>query len=267
MIYLSGISSFGSATKSYMPKRVSCHSWPHLGPYWYARDLSGPCVVLSNYCLGDFSSNSSGHASVVLRGIFYPKYYKRNASGLLFPLRHVPSCWKTPQTSIWCLPLPWGNCAPKELWRLEGDKYLWWFGHWLTFKNSLLGVFVYFYRNPNMARVSPTFTGMFLCHHHACTDTRPLDLQTGWAFNATAWWNTWVIFGTSLQNNYAVEINFSIVSLACVLSSLMLVSFNGSFGSMVSLIVLPAIAFCTIAGDQWMSPCWWWGFLRWFRWW
>ena len=192
--------------------------------------LSGPCVVLSNYSLGDFSSNSSGHPCFGLRDIFYPINFKRNVSGLPTPPRPAPLCWKTPQSFKLYLPLPWGNCAPKEPWKLEGDKYLWWFGHRPTFKNSLGGAFDYSYRNPNMAGVSPTFTGMFLCGPRACTDIRPLALQRGLAFNATARWNTSDIFETPLQINYAAGMNFSIVSLACVLPPFMFVSFNGSVG-------------------------------------
>lgn len=49
-------------------------------------------------------------------------------------------------------------------------------------------------------------------------------------FNATARWNTSNIFETSLQINYTVGMNFSIVSLICVLPPFMLVSFNGLVG-------------------------------------
>lgn len=160
-------------------------------------------MVLSNYSLGDFSSNSSGRPCFGLRDIFYPINFKRNVSGLPTPPRPAPLCWKTPQSFRLYLPLPWGNYAPKEPWKLEGDKYLWWFGHRSTFKNSLRGAFDYSYKNPNMAGVSPTFTGMFLCGPHACTDIMPLALQRSLAFNATARWNTSDIFETSLQINYA----------------------------------------------------------------
>ncbi|KAH0514893.1 hypothetical protein LTLLF_132825 [Microtus ochrogaster] len=71
---------------------------------------------------------------------------------------------------------------------------------------------------------------MFLCGPRACTDIRPLALQRGLAFNATARWNTSDIFETFLQINYAAGMNFSIVSLACVLPPFMFVSFNGSVG-------------------------------------
>ena len=192
--------------------------------------LSGPCVVLSNYSLGDFSSDSSGHPCLGLRDIFYPINFKRNVSGLPTPPRPAPLCWKTPQSFRLYLPLSWGNCAPKKPWKLEGDQYLWWFGHRPTSKNSLRGAFDYSYRNPNMTGISPTFVGMFLCGPRACTDIRPLALQRGLAFNATARWNTSDIFETSLQINYAAGMNFSIVSLACVLPPFMFVSFNVSVG-------------------------------------
>ena len=61
--------------------------------------LSGPCVVLSNYSLGDFSSNSSGHPCFGLRDIFYPINFKRNVSGLPTPPRPAPLCWKTSHPS------------------------------------------------------------------------------------------------------------------------------------------------------------------------
>ena len=56
--------------------------------------LSGPYVVLSNYSLGDFSSDSSGHPCFGLRDIFYPINFKRNVSGLPTPPRPAPLCWK-----------------------------------------------------------------------------------------------------------------------------------------------------------------------------
>ena len=59
--------------------------------------LSGPCVVLSNYSLGDFSSNFSGHPCFGLRDIFYPINFKRNVSELPAPPRPAPLCWKMPQ--------------------------------------------------------------------------------------------------------------------------------------------------------------------------